>query len=210
MNVSRQRKNAAYGVMPKSQREGACEVDAVEKRHHRQKMEAWQDQRVCELEKYKELLDQPHKCYQQVNRMKLCTCRRLTCRDKEANQISNHMGILERSNECFDELLNNNNVGELEVPQIEEDRPTFAPSNKETVRPIHRLIIICQEWMELKSNWVDEATIYTKRFIDLCLKFGIANECLMTSNKALSVPNIKKEYHKVQLLSKYRVPDYHL
>ncbi|CAD7079910.1 unnamed protein product [Hermetia illucens] len=63
-----------------------------------------------------------------------------SCRDKEGNLISDKMGILERWVEYFDELLNNQNIGELEVPPTEDDGQMLSPPTiEETVRAIHPL-----------------------------------------------------------------------
>ena len=106
------------------------------------------------------------------------------------------MGLLERWVEYFDELLNNQNIGELEVPPTEDDGQILPPpSLGETVRAVHRLKIIRrQEPMELQPNWLNmEATNYIKWLINLCSRCGTANQCLMTGNEALTAPYIKRE-----------------
>ncbi|CAD7093988.1 unnamed protein product [Hermetia illucens] len=144
-NLATERKNAAYRVMLHSQRTRARaetyhELRRAEKRLHRRKKEAWENQQVCEIEKYREQPHQARKFYQQVSRMKPNTPRCSSCRDKEGNLISDRMGILERWVEYFDELLNNQNIGELEVPPTEDNGQILPPpSLEQTVRPIHRL-----------------------------------------------------------------------
>lgn len=56
------------------------------------------------------------------------------------NMISDIMGILEEWVEFFDELFNNQNIGELDVPATEDDGQIMpSTSMKETVSAIHRL-----------------------------------------------------------------------
>ncbi|CAD7082566.1 unnamed protein product [Hermetia illucens] len=143
--LATERKNAAYRIMLHSKRtraraENYPELHRAEKRLHRRKKEAWENEQVCELEKYREQPHQARKFYQQVSRMKPYTSRYSSCRDKEGNLISGRMGILERWVEYFDELLNHQNIGELEVPPTEDDGQILPPpSIKETVRAMHRL-----------------------------------------------------------------------
>ena len=107
--------------------------------------------------------------------------------------ISDRIGILERWVEYSDELLNNQNIGELVVPPTEDDGQILPPpSLGEAVRAIHRLKN--QEPMELQPNWLKmEATNYTKWFINLCSRCGTANQCFMIGKEALSVSYIKRE-----------------
>lgn len=72
------------------------------------------------------------------------------------------MGILEEWVENYDEFLNNQKIGKLEVPPIESDGRLLPPPSMEEVRAIH--------W--LKNNKSSrpggitvalEATIYTKQ-----------------------------------------------
>ncbi|CAD7093840.1 unnamed protein product [Hermetia illucens] len=119
-----------------------------------------------------------------------------SCRDKEGNLILDRMGILERWVENFDELLNYQNIDELEVPSAEGDGQILAPpSIGKTVRAIHRL-------KNHKSPRADGITAELVKYggdqlhqvvINLCSRYGTANQCLTSGKVALSVSYIKKE-----------------
>ncbi|CAD7088028.1 unnamed protein product [Hermetia illucens] len=107
------------------------------------------------------------------------------------------MGILERWVEYFDELLNNQNIGELEVSPTKDDGQILPqPSSGETVRAIHRL-------KNHKSPGADGITVELVKYggdqlhqvvhHHLCSRYGTANQCLTIGNEASSVSYIKRE-----------------
>ncbi|XP_055714419.1 uncharacterized protein LOC129808671 [Phlebotomus papatasi] len=119
--LATEHKNEAYRAMLSSQKtrarvESYRELRKQEKKLHRRKKKAWEEQLVSVVEEYRAQPHQARKFYQQVRGMKPYTPRTSYCKDKQGNLVSDQNGILERWVEYFDELLNGQLNDELEVP----------------------------------------------------------------------------------------------